>query len=96
VRLLAEVHRPGGVQFRHVLHNRQRLLYACRVLLGALVEAAQVLYEQLVALRRLQGVQQLGGFVEAVLQGVRLLSVNRCNGSQMQDVSKGLWVLFQV
>jgi hypothetical protein len=52
-------------------------LHPRRVLLGALVEAAQVLYEQLVALGRLQGVQQLGGFVEAILQGVRLLPINR-------------------
>jgi hypothetical protein len=76
VRLLAEVHRPGRIQFRYVLHDRQCLLHPRRVLLSALVEAAQVLYEQLVALRRLQGIQQLGGFVEAVLQGVRLLPIN--------------------
>jgi hypothetical protein len=52
-------------------------LHSRGVLFCALVEAAQVLYEQLVALRGLQGVQQLGGFVETVLQRVRLLPINR-------------------
>jgi outer membrane protein TolC len=71
------MHGPHSVQLCHVLHDSQRLLHARRVLFSALVEATQVLYQQLVALCRLQGIQQLGGFVEAVLQRVRLLPINK-------------------